>query len=288
MALRQTLYRQGVPRWFVAAQIRAGRWARAGRQVVVLHNGPLTAAQRRRAAVLAAGPRAALAGTSALQEVGLQVQDDGRVHVIVPRGGRPRPVAGACVHESRRFREDDVLSGPPRTVRPVAAAVQAALWARTDREAVLLLTMPVQQRLVRPSELVAALQLIQRHRRRRLLLQVAADVSGGAQSLGELDVSAALRRRGLPEPVRQALRRRSTGVQYLDLDFPEHELTIEVDGSGHDLPDQRLQDLLRDVDLGIEGRTVIRIPLVAWRIGEAQVLDALERLFRARGWRAAA
>ena len=35
-------------------------------------------------------------------------------------------------------------------------------------------------------------------------------------------------------------------------------------------------------------RAALRIPLVAWRIDQARVLDALEALFRSRGWLPAA
>ena len=55
--------------------------------------------------------------------------------------------------------------------------------------------------------------------------------------------------------------------------------------SQHDLPDQRLADLLRDLGLATDHRTVVRIPLVAWRLDEEAVLDALEGLFLSRGWR---
>ena len=288
VALRTTLYDAGVPRWFVRHRLRQGVWARAGRRVVVLHNGLLTPSQRRHVAVLECGPRAALDGVSALQHAGVDVRDDGLVHVVVPRGSAPLRVPGVRLHESRRFREDDVVAGPPRRTAVAVAAVHAALWARTDREAVLLLVLPVQRRATTAVAVQDVLRTVRRHKRRTMLGTVLRDLGTGAESLGELDLTAALRRRDLPEPVRQAVRRRPSGTQYLDADFPEHGVTIEVDGAGHDLPEQRLRDLLRDLDLGAEGRTVVRLPLVAWRLDQERVLDALERLFASRGWRRAA
>jgi very-short-patch-repair endonuclease len=94
-----------------------------------------------------------------------------------------------------------------------------------------------------------------------------------------------MRSRGLPEPVRKAVRWRPSGTQYLDADFPSYGVSLEIDGSQHDLPGQRLADLLRDLGLATEGRTTVRIPLVAWRLDEGAVLDGLEVLFRSRGWR---
>lgn len=282
------LYAAGVPRWLVRREIKVGRWQRAGRQTVVLHNGPVSVGTRRWVAVLEGGPRAALAGVSALQEAGLTALSDELIHVIVARGSRRVRVQGVSFHESRRWNEADVLrTGIPRVVPPVAA-IHAALWARTDREATLLLAMAVQQRKATPGQLHDAAASIRRHRRRRLLTRVTSELAGGVQSLNELDVAVAMRSRGLPEPTRQQLRQRPAGRQYLDADFPDYEITLEIDGPQHDEPQARLDDLVRDVGLAADGRTVIRIPMVAWRVGQARVLDALEELFAARGWRRAA
>lgn len=284
VALRQ-LYAAGVPRWLVRLELRAGRWQRSGRQTVVVHNGPIDGPTRRWVAVLEAGPRAALDGVSALQAAGLDVLTDELVVVAVPRGTRRRRVRGARIRETRRYREQDVLhSGIPRTL-PAVAALHAALWAVTDRQATYLLTVAVQQGLCRPAALSDAATAVRRHPRRRLVAQVVLDLAEGCRSLGELDVGRAMRTRGLPEPARQAMRRRPSGTQYLDADFPDHDVTLEVDGVQHDLPDQRLADLVRDVVLATEGRTVVRIPLVAWRLDEDAVLEALEGLFVSRGWR---
>ena len=284
VSLRQ-VYAAGLPRWVVRRQLKVGRWRRTGRQTVAVHNGPLDDAARRAVAVLEVGPRAALDGVSVLQHAGVSVSDDGWIHVIVPPGAAPPRLRGVRVHESRRFRESDVVLEGLRRVRPAVAAVHAALWARTEREATLLLTVPVQQRLATAAEVWEAVHQVVRSRRRRLLRQVAVEHVGGVRSVGEFDVAAALRRRGLPEPERQAVRLRPSGTHYLDADFPAYRVTLEVDGAQHDAPAQRLADLLRDLESGAEGRTVVRVPLVAWRLDEEAVLDGLETRFAARGWR---
>ena len=114
------------------------------------------------------------------------------------------------------------------------------------------------------------------------------DLAGGARSLGEVDLSVGLRQRGLPQPSRQSVRHRPSGTQYLDADFDDYAVTLELDGAHHDLPDQRLADCLRDLSLVVEGRTVLRIPMAAWWLDREAVLDALEEVFAARGWRRAA
>ena len=285
MTSRRQLYSAGVPRWLVRLEVRVGRWQSTGRQTVALHNGPLDAAARRWIAVLEAGPRAALDGVSALQAGGLASLADGLIVVAVPKGTRRRRLVGVRVRETRRYREEDIVRvGIPRT-SPAVAALHAALWAVTDRQATYVLTLAVQQGLCRPADLSDAATNVRRQPRRRLITQVVLDLADGSRSLGELDVARAMRSRGLPEPTRQAVRRRASGTQYLDADFPDHGVTVEVDGAQHDLPDQRLADLVRDLGLATEGRTTVRIPLVAWRLDESAVLDALEGLFRSRGWR---
>lgn len=285
--LRSDLRMWGVPRWVIKAELRAGRWQRTGRQTVVSHNGPLSAAARRRVAVAETGPRAALDGVTALQHLGVKALGDELIHVIIPKGSSPRRrLRGVRIHESRRYRGEDVaVRRGVRCVAPAAAAVHAALWARTDREAVYALVLVVQQRLAAPADLAEAAQHVRRHVRRRLLGRTVIDLAGGVRSMGELDVAVELRRRGLPEPDRQVVRHRPDGREYLDCRFEAYDLTLEIDGSQHDDPQHRLADLLRDLTQAGEGSTVLRIPLVAWRLGREQILDRLETVFVARGWR---
>ena len=283
---RRQLYRAEVPRWLVRRELAVGRWMRTGHHTLVLHNGPLSAESGRWIAVLEIGRRAAIDGVTALQHAGVRGLDDDTVHVITPKGSAPPRLWGVRVHESRRWREEDVIRDSDISrVRPAVAAVHAALWAKTERQASFLLTLAVQQRVASPRELSEALQAVRRHRLRTALLRVVVELFGGVRSLGELDVGLAMRDRGLPEPDRQVLRRRSSGMEFLDADFDAYEITLEIDGWQHEEPAQRLKDALRDLASSTQGRTVVRLPLVAWRWDETAVLDALEALFRSRGWR---
>ena len=297
---RRDLRAAGIPRWFVQLEVRAGRWQRTGRQTVVVHNGELSAATRRTVAVLEAGPQAALDGVSALQHRGVTGLSDDVVHVICARGGqsrrrrratarrRPRP-HDVVVHESRRFREDDVeVVDGVRVVRGAVASVHAALWAATDRQASFLLLLAVQQRLATADELVDAVGTVRRHARRRLLISVAAEVAGGVRSIGELDVARALRERGLPEPDRQVLRRRPSGREYLDVRFERYRVTLEIDGVQHEELAQKVSDVLRDLAVVADGDVVLRLPLDVYRLAREQVLDRIEAVLRSRGWGEAA
>lgn len=241
---RRQLYALGVTRWQVRAQVDAGRRCRTGRQTVSTTTGPLTERARWWVAVLEVGPRAALDGVTALLAAGLTTIIGSTIHVIAPTSSCPWRPPGTTVHESRRFCEGDIVGEGIRRVRPAVAAVHAALWAVSDRQAALFLIAPVQQRLV-PAREAEALAVVRRHRRRRFLLSVMADLVDGGQSLGELDFAVACRERGLPKPDRQVVRRLSTGRIFLDVEWKPWGVIAEVDGAQHEEAGHRLDDAMR-------------------------------------------
>ncbi|MCU1592082.1 MAG: hypothetical protein JWP11_3338 [Frankiales bacterium] len=285
VAARRALYAAGVPRWLITREVRLGRWQTQGSQCVVLHNGPLPLRARWWVAVLEMGPSAALDGVTGMQAAGVAALTDDDVHVSVPRGARRRRLAGVVVHETRKHRAEDVVRvGIPR-MPPHVAAVHAALWSRTERQALFMVTLVVQQRLATTSQLLEVLRRVRRSRWRKPVLAMLAELDAGIGSLNELDVARAMRARSLPEPDRQVVRRRSNGKEYLDARFTKYRIVLEIDGEQHELPWQQLIDLLRDLATATSDETPLRISVAAWHAGREQILDALEGLFRARGWR---
>lgn len=284
VAGRRQLYASGVPRWLVRRELRYQRWQRTGRQTVTLHNGPLPVEAQRWVAVLENGPRAALSGVTALQHDGVSALTDDLIHVLVPKGTPKIHLSGVVRHESRRWRKEDLVDTGLRRTRPEVSAVFAALWAVTERQATFFLILPVQQGLCSAAQLAETLERVRRHQFRAALWLAVADIVDGARSVGELDVGRALAKRGLPKPSRQVKRVRPNGKVYLDLEWEEYGLSMEVDGEQHDLPWMRLSDTVRDLESLASGNEVMRIPLLAWRLDENRVLDAVEAVFRSRGW----
>ena len=130
------------------------------------------------AAVFEAGPRAMLDGASALIGSGLQHFTVERIRVSVPRGARVRRVRGLDIRQTRRWSADDLAAtGVPRA-RPAVAAVRAALWARTDKQAALMLTMTVQQGLATAEAIGVEMLRIRRARRRAFTHAVILDLIG--------------------------------------------------------------------------------------------------------------
>lgn len=285
---RRQLYALGFTRWEVTAQIRARRWRRVTDQVLAVHTGPLTQEGLHWAAVFQGGPRAHLDGASALVASGLTRYTVDRVRVSVPRGARVRRTPEFDIRQTRRWSADDVLTtGVPRT-RPEVAAVHAALWARSDKQATLILAMAVQQGLTRPDLLAHAALRIRRDRRRRLLQVVVLDLLGGARSLGEIDVARECRRRGLPEPSRQVLRRDGAHRYYLDVCWDEWGIVVEIDGIHHTWAENIVGDALRHNTVAIASATVLRLPLLGLRTEPDAFFDQIRDALVDGGWRRAA
>jgi len=278
VAHRSDLRAVGVDRHHVRVQVGAGRWATAGRHTVVVNGGEPAGEGRWWWAVWESGSGAVLDGVSALLAQGMAGFTAPAVHVTVPRQSTPHHQIGVVVHR-RRFVGPVIGAGVPR-VSPEWATIRAAQWAASDRQAALLVCLPVQQRLVLPARLMYAWAGVRRSPRRALLDAVIADVCDGAHSLGELDFARWCRRYRLPEPVRQSVRRGPDGRAYLDAAFA-NGLVVEIDGGQHLFGLAPLDDALRANEITLDASRVLRLPVLGLRLRPdefmAQVARALGR-----------
>ncbi len=277
VAHRHDLRDAGVTRADVRAEMDAGRWLTHGRHTVQIGAGALSPAALRWRALWESGGGAALDGVAALIAGGLTGFTQDRLDVCLPRDNRWHAVEGVVLHRCRPM-PPVRLSGCPRVV-PCVAVVHAASWARSDRAAVLLLCLVMQQRLVRPEDLLSAWNARRRmvpQARRRLLGEVIRDISDGAHSLGELDLVIELRRAGLPEPSRQIVQEHR-GRIYLDLGWEDIGLYVEVDGGHHGAALNPVADALRQNDAVIANGTVLRVPVVGLRLQRAAFVGQIVR-----------
>jgi hypothetical protein len=276
---RTALEALGISRQATGREIAAGRWAAHGRHTVALHTGHLSQTALFWRALWETGAGAALDGVSALQAAGLTGFDSGVVHVSVPSTHRPSPVPGVRIHVTCSRDEGDVVAaGVPRT-RPAVAAIRAAHWAASDRQAALLVCMAAQQRLVRDRDLLDEAGRRHGRTRRAFIRTLVTDVADGAHALGELDFARLCRGRGLPEPSRQVVRRGPRGRIYLDVAWEDHGVVAEIDGSQHRQGLAVTSDNLRRNAQQIGGEIVLGIDLVGLRLERnaflAQVAHAL-------------
>ncbi|MGH3423844.1 MAG: hypothetical protein ACRDO8_03890, partial [Nocardioidaceae bacterium] len=284
---RSQLYALGLTRAEVRAEIGAGRWHRLGRQTVfvldraTIENPPLAKFWW---AVFEVGADAAIDGVSALIAAGLEGYRQDVIQVSVSKSERYSRPKGVRVYETRRRQPGDVVgAGLPR-VHPYVGAVRGALWAQTRRQAALVLIMTVQQRLARAVDVTEAFGAVRRHRWRRFLRAVLADVTDGVQAMGELDFARACRRRGLPEPDRQQVRKGRGGRVYLDVRWTRWGVVAEIEGIQHEWASAQIPDTLRQNDVTIDGDALLRVPVLGFRDRPDPYLDQVEAMLRKAGW----
>ena len=129
---------------------------------------------------------------------------------------------------------------------------------------------------------------VRRHRRRIFLHVVVNDLLDGGRALGEIDVARELRARGLPTPARQVLRKDKRGRYYLDFYWPDLGVVVEVDGIHHAWATNVIGDALRQNALALAGDTVLRLPLLGYRLAPKEFFDQIEEALATAARRIAA
>jgi very-short-patch-repair endonuclease len=273
--------------------IRAGRWRRLCRGVVLMGNGRLDHRQRLWVAVLTAGPDALLAGTTAAAEGGVQGLRSEPLQVIVPAvrevtarlPGLPPDMPAVRIYRTSVLpAEHRQIGRPPRTTT-ARSVTDAAAWARNADEARFVLAAACQQRRVNPAEVLEVLATMSRVRRRKLIRTTIADIEGGAHSLSELDFVTLCRRYHLPPPDLQRQRRDADGrKRYLDAYWTEWQVHVEVDGAHHMDVREWAADMLRQNRIWIAGDRILRFPGWLLRTHPADVAAQVRAALSAAGW----
>lgn len=129
---------------------------------------------------------------------GLKGYHDDSVHVCAKHNHNADPLPGVVVHKAIRRVPGEIIAAALHRVRPAVAQ-----------------------------------QLVRGRTRHAFIKSVVRDIAFGVESLGELDFSGLCRRRGLPEPSRQVVRRGPRGRIYLDVRWDCRNLVVEIDGALH-------------------------------------------------------
>jgi hypothetical protein len=247
----------GLPRHVV-------EYARRTRQVAVPYPGVVVdrdrmgdAGWRRRAALLAAGPSAALSHVSALAVWGLPADDRAAVHVVTGPERRIR-LPGVVAH--RRPTYDAVTRGGLRIMPLDESLVDAWPLETADRQRAPLLHA-VNARLTTADRLAAVVLDRPNLRGRQTLSQLIDRLRAGCRS--ELELSGyerIFRGAGMPDFAWQVPVRLGTGVVYLDVVHEPTMTNFELDGAKwHGSPEARERDLRRDAALAGRGYRVVRL-----------------------------
>ncbi|UYM07553.1 PDDEXK family nuclease [Solicola gregarius] len=273
---------------FVINQLHKHRWQRPCRGVIVVHNGPILESERRMVALLSGPPRSVLGGLTALREDGFAGFEsvDARPRIIVPAGARRPSNRDVDVHWSEHLGDDDVhpLQVPVRT-RPARSALNEAAWSRPPRLARALILSVVQQGLARPDDLIARLATWPNGQHHGLIMESTLDAAGGTQSLPEGDFVRICTRQGAPPPSQQVVRRRPDGRLFVDIEWRQHDVAVEI----HGIPHMRVlnweADLMRANEIVIAGPRLLIFSSYAVRHEPDRVWDQVCRALRLGGWR---
>lgn len=284
---RAMLHANGLTRGQVQVELDHGAWARVGRHTVAVGTGEPAGHALLWRALWESGQRSVLDGVTALIAAGLRGWDEELIHVSVPNRAKVRSLPGVRHH---RTRDPGAVTrtGLRRTSTEVAL-VRAAQWARSDRAAATLVAMTVQQRLTTPGDVLIRWGTVRYSARRALLNGVIRDVCDGAHSLSELDFASECRRRGLPEPTRQAMRTGRSGRVYLDVLWEELGVHVEIQGAQHYQGTAGIDDALRFNDISLRDRHLVtlQVPILGLRTRPdaffAQVEQALDHARRQLG-----
>lgn len=257
-----------------------GRWRIVHPGIYATHTADLDWYARAVAALLHAGPGAALGLRAAAYLHGLDRRPPPVLVVLVPHDRRVRKVPGIRVRR-RRDLGSVVVQGlactpPARTVLDLAA-----LSGTTPGEAVALAADAVRVGACTVADLAATLGEQVAHRHRRALQLALGDIDSGVQSLLEhRALTRVLRGHHLPA---MRLQVPGPGVRR-DFVCEEFGVILEVDGTVGHLGSGRLADYRRDRDAARSGLVTLRAGWVDVDSDPCGLAADLAGTLAARGW----
>lgn len=199
------------------------------------------------AAVLRAGPGAALSYQTAAELDRLIDKPAPIIHVTIPASRRVAPIPGIVVHArlgSQRAIHPSRL--PPRT-RIEETVLDLADSSETVWDAIGWITTALGRRLTTQDRLRAALNQRSRLRwRKDVACVLSPDLAGIHSALEYRHLRSVEKPHGLPKASRQALVKRDNTVEYRDVLYEEYSVAVELDGRVAHPADTRWLDIQRD------------------------------------------
>ncbi len=244
---RQQAVAAGLPPTVIDNQLRSGRWQRLQHGIYATFTGTPSRDALLWAALLRAGPLAALSHQTAAELHGLTSQWSAPIHITVPTSQRVEPIRGAVVHHSRLLPADArPAASPPRT-RVEDTVLDLTQAAASFDDAFGWLCRGIGRGLTTADRLRAALESRSRVRWRRELLVGLGDIHAGVRSPLERNyVTKVELAHGLPAAQRQARVVIGGQHRYVDNLYEDAMLVVELDGRAAHPPEQRWADSHRD------------------------------------------
>jgi len=273
--------------------LRSGRWRHLYAGVYAGFTGALSRGATAWAALLRCGPDAVLSHFTAAELDGIRGRRVEATHVTIPG---PRHVRGSdhdgrnglppiVVHRSERVAAaTHPAKSPPRT-RVEETVLDLTDLARDADEVFHWLSAACAGRHTTPARLVAAVTDRARLRWRADVLAALGEVTEGVHTVLERryvwNVELA---HGLPKARRQARKRRGAGSAYLDNEYPDFGVVVELDGLAFHLVEDRWHELHRDNYLARDDLIVLHYSWADITTRPCEVAAEVALVLRRRGW----
>jgi very-short-patch-repair endonuclease len=247
---RQQAIDAGISAKTIEWRLRSGAWRRVHPGVYATFTGKPSREAKLWAAVLRAGPGAALSHESAAEIHGLIDKPRTMIHISVPEERRPgqhTKIRGVIMHRSRKLVPEwqPPWQLPRTSVEDTVLDLAAA--ARTFDDAYGWISAAIGRRRTTPDRLSNALALRSRVRWRAWIAAALSDAADGIHSpLERHYVHGVERAHGLPAARRQAKRRHGSGNRYLDNHYEDYGVCVELDGVAAHPAEGRWVDTHRD------------------------------------------
>jgi len=277
----------------VDPQLHNGRWQPLYRGVYATFTGQPSRIASLWAAVLRAGPGAALSYDTAA-ELDRLIDKPGRcIHVTV---GPVRQVTlSGCeclgsapkiiVHRSARLDQARHPARTPPRTRIEETTLDLIQASPSIDQAVAWLASACGRRLTRPELLLSSMTARPRLRWRAELVGALTDIKDGIHSVLEWHyVRDVERNHGLPRAERQAVSRAGGRTRYLDNHYREFGVAVELDGHAAHPLDARWQDIRRDNASAEAGIVTLRYSWADVTAAPCRVAAEVANVLRRRGW----
>ena len=282
---RRQALRAGLTRSAIGTQIGTGRWQRIYPGVLATFSGEPGREARLWAAVLRAGPGAALSHETAAELHGLARKPAQLIYLAVPASRRVEPVPGLVIRRSARIAQArHPCQAPPRT-RIEETVLDLAETARTFDDALGWACAACGGRLTTPQRIAAAMSRRAKLRYRDALRLALDDIIAGTHTILEHrylhNVERAHR---LPRAERQVRVVRCGRSQYRDVLYRKYRVAVETDGQVAHPAEGRWRDTHRDNAAAADGIITLRYNWSDVTTRPCAVAAEVAAVLAQRGW----
>lgn len=270
-------------------RLRKGSWRRLHLGVYATFTGTPSREAKLWAAVLGAGPGAALSHETAAELHEFLAKPVSQIHLSVPatrQPGRDQQIRGVIIHRARCL----VPEWQPPWQLPRTSVEDTVLdlvgTARTFDDAYGWISNAVGRGCTTPELLSKALADRSRMRWRAWITAALADAADGVHSpLERHYVYGVERTHGLPAARRQAKRRHGSGTRYLDNLYEKYGVCVELDGAAAHPAEGRWRDMHRDNANLVQGVETLRYGWPDATQHRCQTAAEIGALLRRHGWK---